>query len=139
LREPGHGGNLHRQTDRQTDRQTLSLSDFFISGVSVALGLLHISQILKHHDMNKIFRARVYLRARIGVGRWPGYPEGVVPVGISDDRVASVLHRCGVRKIYSIFRMIEGIRERESERNEPSAGDAAPPGNGRDGSPLERQ
>jgi hypothetical protein len=133
LRELGHGGNL--QTDRQTDRQTLS--DFFISGVCIVPGLLHTSQILKQHDMNKIFRARVCLRARVGVGRWPGYPErGVVPMGISNDSVASALHRRGIRKIYSIFRMVEGIREREveRERDEPSAGDAAPPG-----SPLERQ
>jgi hypothetical protein len=60
-------------------------------------------------------------------------------MGMSDDSVASALHRRGVRKIYSIFCMVEGIRERESERNEPSAGDAAPPGSGRDGSPLERR
>jgi hypothetical protein len=62
----------------------------------------------------------------------------VVYVGISDDSVVNALHRRGVRKIYSIFRMAEEIRERESERNEQSAGDAAPPGSGRDGGPLER-
>jgi hypothetical protein len=102
-------------------------------------GLLHISQILKHHEYEQNFRARVYLRARIGVGRWPGYPEGVVPMGTSNESVASALHRRGIRKIYSIFRMVDGIRERECERNEPSAGDAAPPGSEQDGGPLERR
>jgi hypothetical protein len=57
-------------------------------------------------------------------------------MGINDDSVTSALHRRGIRKIYSIFRMIEGIREREMERerDEASAGDSAPPGSG-----LERQ
>jgi hypothetical protein len=84
--------------------------------------------------MNKIFSARDYLRALTSVGRWPGYPEGVVYVGISDDSVVRALHRRGIRKIYSIFRMVEGIRERECERNEPPTDDTAPPG-----SPLERR
>jgi hypothetical protein len=59
-------------------------------------------------------------------------------VGISDDSVVNALHRRGIRKIYSIFRMVEGIREMERERNEPSADDSAPPGSGRDGGLLER-
>jgi hypothetical protein len=57
-------------------------------------------------------------------------------MGISNDSVVSALRRRGIRKIYSIFRMVEEIHEREMERerDEPSAGDAAPPGSG-----LERQ
>jgi hypothetical protein len=60
-------------------------------------------------------------------------------MGINDDRIVNALRRRGIRKIYSIFRMFEEIRERECGREEPSAGDAAPPGSERDGSPLERR
>jgi hypothetical protein len=89
--------------------------------------------------MNKIFRARILARA-YRRGEVAGLSRlGVVYVGISDDSVVRALRRRSMRKIYSIFRMVEEIREMERERNEPSAGDATPPGSGWDGNPLERR